>query len=214
MRILIALIALALACTSAKAADLTVMVKDRAGHPVRDAVVTLFPAGGAAHAPIKFPWTYEVDQRNKAFLPFVQIVPVGSDVTFHNRDPFRHQVYSFSKPHPFELKLFGAGEVRTDRFDAPGSVALGCNIHDQMIGFIKVVDTPLAAKTGDDGQAVLRGVPAGKGVLKVWHPYLQANGNEIALDVTAPAAAPIAVTVGLQPPPPPPSMHDGMEGME
>ena len=30
-----------------------------------------------------------------------------------------------------------------------GSVKLGCNIHDQMRGYIRVTDTPFAGKTGD-----------------------------------------------------------------
>ena len=48
-------------------------------------------------------------------------------------------------------------------FDKPGVVALGCNIHDDMIAFIRVVDTPFAAKTDASGAAVVRGLPPAAG---------------------------------------------------
>ena len=40
-------------------------------------------------------------------------------------------------------------------FDKPGAVALGCNIHDWMIGYIYVLETPYFGKTGDHGEARL-----------------------------------------------------------
>jgi len=66
-------------------------------------------------------------------------------------------------------------------------VALGCNIHDNMVAFIKVVDTPFAAKSDAMGMAVLRGVPAGAARVQIWHPYLKAPGNELTRAVAVPA---------------------------
>ncbi len=128
----------------------------------------------------------EMVQQDLQFHPFVLIVPAGAVVAFPNRDDVRHHVYSFSPAHPFELKLYGRDETRTVRFDHPGAIALGCNIHDNMIAFIKVVDTPYAAKSGADGVASLRGAPPGQAVLHVWHPYLRAAGNEIVRTITLP----------------------------
>ena len=51
-------------------------------------------------------------QQNIAFVPHVLIVPVGSSVTFPNRDKVRHHVYSFSKAKKFDLKLYGKDETR------------------------------------------------------------------------------------------------------
>ena len=82
-------------------------------------------------------------QENISFSPHVLIVPVGATVAFPNHDRVRHHVYSVSKPKKFDIKLYGRDETRTEAFDKPGVVALGCNIHDQMSGFIIVVDTPL-----------------------------------------------------------------------
>lgn len=180
MRALFALAAW-LCATSAAAADLTVVVKTVAGAPVADAVVTVYPQSGAAPLSANhFNWPMKVSQQNIQFHPFVLIAPVGATVAFPNLDKVRHHVYSFSPAHPFELKLYGTDEERSVRFDKAGVIALGCNIHDQMLAFIKVVDTPYAAKTDASGTVTLHGLPAGTATLKLWRPYLRAPGNEVA----------------------------------
>ncbi len=127
---------------------------------------------------------------------------MGAEVDFPNLDNVRHHVYSFSAPHPFELKLYGRDETRIVRFDKPGVIALGCNIHDSMVAFILVVDTPYAAKSDAAGQAVIRGLPAGTFTLKAWHPYLRAPGNTVSATVTAPheGAAHASITADLRAP--------------
>jgi plastocyanin len=170
----------------AQAGDVAFLVVDAKNRPVADAVVTAYPPGLKADQ-IRFSWPQEMVQRNLQFDPFVLVLPVGANVSFPNRDPVRHHVYSFSPTHPFELKLYGKDESRSVRFDKAGVVALGCNIHDGMVAFIKVVDTPFAAKTDDKGQAVLKGLPAGQVQVRVWHPYQKAAGNEIVRTVPVPA---------------------------
>jgi len=122
------------------AAPLTVRVVDANGRPVRDAVVTLRPAGAATRAP-RPGGHFVVSQQNIQFHPFLTIVPVGADVSFPNLDNTKHHVYSFSPAKKFELKLFARDQSRTVHFDKPGVVALGCNIHDQMSAFIFVADS-------------------------------------------------------------------------
>jgi plastocyanin len=166
-------------------------------------VVTLVPAGGAASGAIRFDWAYRMAQQNQQFDPFVLIVPQGAVVSFPNLDSVRHQVYSFSPAHPFELKLYGKDQTRTVRFDKPGVIALGCNIHDSMVAFIKVVDTPFAAKAGASGDVLLRGAPAGAATLRIWHPYLKAPGNEIVRQVMLPRDGGVreSATLELRTPP-------------
>jgi plastocyanin len=161
----------------AVAADLVVVVRDAAGQPVKDAVAMLAMPGAAA-APIKFNWPSTMSQHDITFDPFVLVVPVGSDVAFPNNDKVRHHVYSFSPAKKFQLKLYGHQEAPSINFDKAGVVALGCNIHDQMVAFIRVVDTPYAGKTDASGQVVLRNVPPGAGKLTLWHPYMKAAKNE------------------------------------
>ncbi|WP_426029834.1 methylamine utilization protein [Caulobacter sp. DWP3-1-3b2] len=170
---------------SAQAADLTVSVRGADGKPIPDAVVTVYPNGQPTKGPIKFDWPYRVAQQNIQFNPFVLIVPAGAEVSFPNFDKVRHHVYSFSAGNKFELKLYGREENRTVKLPAVGVAAIGCNIHDQMVGFIKVVDTAYAAKSDANGNAVVRGIPDGPVVAKVWHPYLRAPKNEKTLTTSA-----------------------------
>src|SRR4051812_32319947 len=157
---------------AAWAGDVVFSVVDAKNRPVPDAVITAYPPGLKSGA-VRFAWPQEMLQHNLQFDPFVLIVPVGADVSFPNRDAVRHHVYSFSPAHPFELKLYGKEESRSVRFERAGVVALGCNIHDNMVAFIKVVDTPFAVKTDAQGRAVLRGLPAGPQPVRIWHPYMK-----------------------------------------
>jgi plastocyanin len=166
------------------AGDVVIDVRTPQGQPVANAVVTV---AGSHNGPIHFPWPYRMAQQNMQFDPFVLIVPVGADVSFPNLDTVRHHVYSFSAAKTFELKLFGHDETRVVHFDKAGVVDLGCNIHDNMIAYIVVVDTPYAAQTNAAGEAIVRGVPAGAHAVRVWHPYLKAPGNAIALNMAVPA---------------------------
>jgi plastocyanin len=201
MRWLLPLLLILLAPWSALAGDLVVTVKSASGAPVADAVVTI----AAAHAgPIRFPWTYRMAQQNIQFDPFVLIVPVGADVVFPNLDKVRHHVYSFSPAKTFELKLYGREETRVVHFDKPGVVQLGCNIHDNMIAFIVVVDTPYAAKTDAQGLATLRDVPAGAQTVSLWRPYLHAPGNVVrqVTQISKQGASHLAFVADVRTPPP------------
>lgn len=168
---------------AALAGDLTVSVRDNQGRPVRDAVVTIHPAAGA-RAPVRFSWPLRVSQQDMQFQPYVLIAPVGQAVSFPNLDRVRHHVYSFSRGNRFDIELYGRDETRSHVFRTPGVVAIGCNIHDAMLAYIRVVDTPYAAKTGANGDVVISGIPAGAASLKLWHPNLNVRGNELARQIT------------------------------
>jgi plastocyanin len=184
----------------ALAGDVAVSLRTPQGKPIADAVVTL---AAPRQGPVRFPWAYRMAQQNLQFDPFILIVPAGADVAFPNLDKVRHHVYSFSASKSFELKLYGRDETRVVRFDKPGVVPLGCNIHDSMVAFIVVVDTPFAAKTDAAGQATLSGAPAGSLALKVWHPYLRAPGNALTATVAVPKDGVVRATLvgDLRPPP-------------
>ena len=190
---------LAAAPLAAAAADLTVTLSSGAKRPVADAVVTVEPLAGTPAGPARFSWPLVMSQQNLQFDPFVLIVPVGAEVAFPNRDTVRHHVYSFSPAKIFELKLYGREETRVVRFDKPGVVALGCNIHDGMSAFIVVVDTPYAGKSNAAGEAVIRNLPAGAARVTVWHPYLRAAAVVRTVQIGGEAAA-LAVGLDLRPP--------------
>jgi plastocyanin len=145
------------------------------GKPVDDAVVYAVPVGSAP-PPVKPNTTETMVQENKQFSKFVLPIQVGTTVAFPNRDPFRHHVYSFSPAKSFELKLYAAGEVHKVTFDKEGVVALGCNIHDNMLAYIYVVGTPYFAKTENGAGSI--DLPAGDYAVHVWHPSQRAGASQ------------------------------------
>jgi plastocyanin len=184
------------------AAPLAVRVVDTAGRPVRDAVVTLYPARPAARAP-RPGGRFVVAQKNLQFHPFLTVIPVGADVSFPNFDPTKHHVYSFSAAKKFELKLFAKDQSRTVHFDKPGVVALGCNIHDQMSAFIVVTDSAWTARTNGQGMALFGDAPDAPGRLTVWHPYLRVPGGLVQQGLAAGQRS-ASFSIRLRPPPPMP----------
>lgn len=180
------------------AATLDVTLVDAAGQPVRDAVVSVTAANAGGKA--RFAFTPMMSQRNIQFMPGLLVVPVGTKVGFPNFDKVRHHVYSFSKAKRFELKLYGRDETRSILFDQPGTVAVGCNIHDSMRGFIRVVDTPWAAVSDARGHVSVAGLPVGQVRITIWHPSLRAKDNEmrqvLALSANGQATKAIRIPVG------------------
>ncbi len=204
MRAALATLLLGLAVAApAWAGDLTVSLRTPAGKPVAEAVVMVAPQAGAPRGPIHFSWPYRMAQKDMTFVPFVLVVPVGADVSFPNLDPILHHVYSFSPAKTFELKLYGRDETRMVKFDKVGVVSVGCNIHDDMTGYIRVVDTPYAAKTNAQGEATIAGLPAGPASVTLWHPYQKTARGERVVAAAIPAAGVLrlAETVDLRPAP-------------
>lgn len=168
---------------TAYAADLDVQVKGSDGAPVPGAVVSVHLVGRATPRP-RASGPYMIDQQDIQFHPFVTAVPVGASVMFMNHDPVRHHVYSFSPAKKFELKLASKQQNQSVLFDKPGIVPLGCNIHDRMIAYLDVVDTPWAKTADANGHVVLHDIPAGAITISVWHPYLRAPGNSLSRNAT------------------------------
>lgn len=169
-RRVLALICLFGMAAAVHAGNLRVHVTDAAGASVDDAVISLHPIGSGLAPSKKAPAV--MDQRGLRFVPFVLPVLVGTSVTFPNSDNVRHHVYSFSPAKRFELRLYAGNHASAVVFDQPGVVTLGCNIHDWMVSYIYVLDTPYFAKTGSDGIANLGDLPAGTYVARLWHPRM------------------------------------------
>lgn len=181
-----ALLAGALACAVACAADVTVTVQGPDGQALSGAVVFLDSA--QASQAVRPLTQAEMAQQGKAFLPDVLVVTRGTAVHFPNRDTVRHHVYSFSSTKKFELKLYIGTPANPVVFDQPGVAVLGCNIHDQMVGWVMVLDTPYFAQTPAAGRVVLPGVPPGNHTLRVWHPRLPVGAPAQAQPLLVPAA--------------------------
>jgi plastocyanin len=177
--------------SSGNAAELDVTVRGVDGKPVEHAVVYALPTNpDGTRRPIDEPVV--IDQVNKEYVPYVTAVQVGTSVNFPNNDQIRHHVYSFSPVKKFEIPLYKDTPADPIVFDKPGSVALGCNIHDWMKAYVFVSESPYFAVTGAGGSATVD-LPAGDYTVEVWHPELKGepsstsqpvalNGADAAMD--------------------------------
>jgi len=139
----------------------------RAAPPV--AVVWLSPVDDVHQVHLSAaPRTFTMAQHDKMFLPSLLVVPVGSVVSFPNRDPFFHNVFSLFNGQRFDLGLYQAGQSRDVTFVRPGASYIFCNIHPEMAATIITLDTPLYALTDKLGNASIYHVPAGRYTVHIW----------------------------------------------
>ena len=155
---------------TAAATTFTAEITDQDGKPVQNAVVSLVPdVKTTMPASTRLPNDKVIDQRFETFIPIVTIVPRNGRVVFANSDPTTHQVYSFSPAKQFEITLARDTSSPPIAFPTAGIAALGCNIHDNMIAYVFVADSPWTGLTGADGRVVIEEVPPGNYAAQVWH---------------------------------------------
>jgi plastocyanin len=133
---------------------------------------------------------YRMIQRNKMFEPSLLVIPIGSLVSFPNRDPWFHNVFSLYQGKRFDLGLYEAGTQREVRFNRPGASYIFCNIHPQMAAVILAIDSPYYGISDKTGHILIAGVPPGKYTLKVWYENtapsaLASLENTIEVDETS-----------------------------
>ncbi|MFK7955012.1 MAG: methylamine utilization protein [Lysobacterales bacterium] len=151
---------------------LEVQAMDSSGAPLSLAVVTI---NGVDIAPVKNSPTVVVEQNGQQFSPQVTIVHPGTSVRFPNRDLTQHHVYSFSQAKTFEIALYGGEEPSPVVMDQPGIIAMGCNIHDWMLGYVYVSPDPLFGLTDKAGTLLLDVDLGAVDKVSVWHPGMSGN---------------------------------------
>jgi plastocyanin len=160
---------------------------------VRNVVVFLKDAPGRPVTPTRA----EIRQRDETFLPRVVAVPVGSEVTFPNDDPFYHNVFSLSRAKTFNLGRYPRGQTRTIRFDRPGIVRVFCDIHSHMTATVMVFNHPWFAVPDADGHFELPEVPPGDRQITAWHerlgdttlPIHVESGHPVSMEFVLPVPA-------------------------
>jgi plastocyanin len=192
-------------CAPLSAADLNASVVDAAGHGVAGIVLIAEPQFDLPGRKGNRAATVIMDQQHMQFVPDILVVQTGTGVEFPNSDQIEHQVYSFSAAKSFKLSLYAGHKYPPIIFDHPGLVVVGCNIHDHMIGYVYVTDSPYFGRSDQSGHWSLRDLTPGAYRLTAWHPRMQEPGGmslEMALTITDTAAAApvIQLTRALRPP--------------
>ncbi|MDM3870206.1 methylamine utilization protein [Porticoccus sp. W117] len=163
---------LLLACFCAAAnASIDIAITSKSGTPVQldqaivYAVAHTIPTDSAPQTEAT------IVQRDLQFDPYISVIQRNTQVIFPNRDNTSHHVYSFSPAKSFELPLYKKQLPGPVLFDKSGLVVLGCNIHDWMLAYLLVVDTPFFTQLSEGNQQLVD-VPPGKYQLHLWHPRL------------------------------------------
>jgi plastocyanin len=132
------------------------------------AVVWLEPLAGTPALPFVSHEPYTLMQKNRMFIPHLQVIPVGAIVKFPNADPFFHNVFSLYDGKRFDLGLYEAGSSKSVTFSREGVSYIFCNIHPEMSAVVLALPTPLFAIADTNDSLVLRNVPPGDYKLHLW----------------------------------------------
>ena len=200
IRMFVALGAVLAGGVDAQNTEIIATVRDAQGVPLAEAVVVAFPADGNLR-PAPKPRDAAIFQVDKEFVPKVTPVLVGTAVAFPNSDTVRHHVYSFSLAKKFELPLYQGVPANPVTFDKPGVVVLGCNIHDWMVAYVYVSESPYFAKTGPDGKATISDLAPRAYTVRAWHPQLEGDEEQTrkSVDLSKAPRSEIAWSLKLKP---------------
>ena len=144
-----------------------VLVKDG---KVQNAVVYV-KDGLAAHGFTPSDTPVVIDQKGCLFEPRIAAAQTGQPVKFLNSDPLAHNVHGLpDKSPPWNFSLGVKGASRNVTIDKPERfIAVKCDIHPWMRGYLGVFEHPYFAVTGADGRFTLPNLPPGNYVVEAWH---------------------------------------------
>lgn len=170
------------------------IIKDEAtcgAHDIMDKSLLTSPNGGLRWAVVSItnidtdkPLTKEniqgeqlLDQSGCEFKPHVVLVGVNQPLAIVNSDKTLHNVRtqaflneSFNKA---QIYMPNAPKPRdTTTFSEPEVVEVVCDVHGWMKSYVHVIEHPYYAVTDENGNFIIKDVPAGKYELKVWHETL------------------------------------------
>jgi plastocyanin len=135
-------------------------------------------------------------QKRLTFQPHILPVQQGTTVDFLNEDSVAHNVFWVSiggnKKLGHNLGTWPQNEKRAFKFVTSGDVALFCNVHPEMTGYIVVVPTPYFTLTSETGEYKIENIPDGSYNLSAWHEGTKKHSKP--LDVAGDAQTDFSLT--------------------
>ena len=131
------------------------------------------------------PQDVTINNHNCTFDPHVAIGYKGAKVITKNSDAVLHNTHLVVKEGNkdlFNIALPNKDQTIEKPLRKGGLIAVSCDAHDWMKGYLYSAENPYATITGDDGSFTLDNVPPGKHKVTVWHETL----GEKQLDVEVP----------------------------
>jgi hypothetical protein len=147
---------------------LRIVSSESARHRAVPAVIWLEPQPGTPNLPFRPQNQYMLLQKDRTFVPHLQVIPTGAIVHFPNADPFFHNVFSLYEGKRFDLGLYEAGSTKSVTFSRQGVSYIFCNIHPEMSAVVIALSTPLYAVADANDSFLLRSIPPGDYKLHIW----------------------------------------------
>ena len=210
------LVTAAFAHAAAWATSAQILVLDRDGKPVQDAVVVVVPSNTLANVPASRQLVKEQSIVNEgmAFVPNLSIVAVGSKLRIVNNDSFDHHTrgtaagvtaFTPGATGGFELRLDGrvAGRPAASQevvVSKAGASVLGCHMHSSMRGHVYVSESPWAGRSNAQGIVQFDDLPLGGALVKVWQAdqFVDLPSQSLTLSPANTSAAPGRLEFKLQ----------------
>jgi len=159
-----------------------IFVNGKTGQALANMVVYLEPLDGQILT--RSSKEVVVAQLGKSFTPYLSVSQVNSKVSFVNQDDITHHIYSAGSDNKFSFKIRAGQTNASILFNHESEVAMGCNIHDWMSGYLLVVNTPYFGKTDQQGQISFTVEKQEKYNIVVWHPQMQSEMNRMSKEVS------------------------------
>ncbi|MCZ6678771.1 MAG: carboxypeptidase regulatory-like domain-containing protein [Candidatus Poribacteria bacterium] len=157
------------------------------GNALRDVIVYLIDISEGAGFSEDKSVKYEIDQKGCQFLPHVNLLPVGQQLTMINSDRIMHNIHIFSNTNKAYNKAQGKNrrKMRLPKVKkAEGPVPIKCDVHGWMQGWIAYIPHPYFAASNEKGEYKIENVPPGTYKLGYWQAACGTNKD-----------APVSVTV-------------------
>ncbi|HEV7556271.1 MAG TPA: hypothetical protein VGO00_12475 [Kofleriaceae bacterium] len=178
-----------------------VSVAESDGKPVAGAEIVVYVVGFEEKGDVGKP-AAEIQQKGRKFVPDLVAITSGEIVSFPNKDPLTHNVFSTSAAREFNLGEFKLNESKDINFPHPGVVDVYCNIHSEMAATILVLPNRRhvhANKT--DGSYVLDGVPPGEWTVFAYtRRATKPVSQKVKVTAGADSNVDFAITRGVEPP--------------
>ncbi len=129
-----------------------------------------------------------MNQENLVFSPKILPILAGTTVDFLNNDEVAHNVFTPDKSaDKFNLGTWPKGEKRSYTFDkkceSTCEAVMLCNVHPEMEAFVVILQNPYFVVVDKDGSFEIKDIPKGDYNLKVWHPKLKSDSQEVSVVV-------------------------------
>ncbi len=138
-----------------------------------------------------------LDQVHCEFVPHVQVVPVGSNLTLTSSDPVLHNSHAFYEDGStaFNIAVPIPGMEVSQKLDKPGVIKLRCDAgHTWMGAYIVVIPESHYALTDANGNFSIEGIPPGDYEMEAWHEWLGTQKKKVTIKEGASEAVDFTLT--------------------